>query len=381
MDRRNFTDTKLGQIVEIDNGSDYAFLPDPLPSNWQPANDIIPLWVAARDAIGELRGISRTLEDPAILIRPLRRREAMRSSSLEGTYADPNELLFYEMDVDDRSRFYSNNDLREVFNYQAALEYGTQLLKEEYPLSEWLIRQLHEQLLNSVRGAEMNPGQVRVSQVHIGSGKRFTPPPPEHVPPLMGALEKSLNSSPPIDPLIWSLMVHYQFETIHPFRDGNGRIGRLLLALMISKGCGFEMPWLYLSEYFDQNKDEYIDALYGVSVRGDWETWIRLGLNATIETCKSTISRIEKLLEIKKEYEQKIRQMNGRDRLMYLVPQFLSSPIVTYKKVQEICETSYVTARADVDALIEQGILAPLPTFTNPKRFVAMQVYSVALFE
>lgn len=379
MDVKNFTPVMLGEIISIDNGADNAFLPFQLPNEWSVPPSMATLWADAREAIGELRGIARTLHDPTILITPLRRREALKSSSLEGTYADPDELLVYEMERSAGQRGYSTDDLREVNNYQEALDYGAALLTDGYPFSEWLIRQLHKRLMDSVRGESKKPGEVRDTQVHIGVGRRFTPPPSEHLPQLLGDLEKAMQGSKSVDPLIWSLMVHYQFETIHPFRDGNGRVGRLLLALMVSRECGFDMPWLYLSEYFDEHKDEYIDALYGVSARGDWTTWIHLGLNASIETCRSTIVRIQGLLDFKETAEQKIREIDGRDRLMHVIPHLLSSPLVSYKTIERLCGVSYITARKDVQALVDVGLLKEVMGGTRPKLFMATDVYRVAL--
>lgn len=184
-----------------------------------------------------------------------------------------------------------------------------------------------------------------------------------------------------IDPLIHALMIHYQVETIHPFRDGNGRIGRLLLALMVYKNCGFDMPWLYLSEYFEHHRDDYIDALFNVSAKGDWSRWIEFGLLATIETGRKTVERIRKLLKIKEEYEAKIRDHQGRDRLMHLIPRLLSSPIITYRDVMSTVDVTYPTARSDVDALMLMGIVEELGHARNPKKFVANEIFRVAYFD
>jgi Fic family protein len=382
MDKAPFTDTATGKLVAIEDGHKFAFIPDGLPDQWAPSGQLINLWGRAHDILGELRGTGHALTDHALLIRPLRQREALRSSSLEGTYATPEELLAYELNPRDPDTAEDPaNTWREVFNYQRSLELGQKLVEDGYPFSEWLVRQLHEQLLVGVRGADKSPGKIRDTQVHIGVGHRFTPAPPEHVGSLMGQLEQEMAKHVEMDPLIKALMIHYQFETIHPFRDGNGRVGRLLLALMIYKDCGFDLPWLYLSEYFEKHRDEYIDALFNVSARGDWDRWIGLGLNATIEVGKSTIKRILGLLGLKKKYEDLIKGYDGRDRLIFLIPDLLSSPIIKYRDLETKLGITYPTARADMDALLEMGIVKELGGGKSPKRFYAHEIFHLAYFD
>lgn len=366
-----------GQLVVVGSRGEVAFIPDPLPSEFTVPPNMVPLWVEARELVGELRGIGRTLPDHGILARPLRQREALRSSSLEGTYATPAELLAYERDPrDPESRSDPANAWREVNNYQRALEMGQNLVGGGYPFSEWLIRQLHKTLLGGVRGDDKSPGEIRATQVHIGAGNRFTPPPQEHLSALMGQLERELQAETSIDPLIRTFMIHYQFETIHPFRDGNGRVGRLLMALMIYRCCGFDMPWLYLSEYFERHKDDYIDGLFAVSAEGDWNRWIRLCLLATIDVGRATVTRINQLLEIKRRYEDRIRAMHGRDRLVHIVPKLFASPMLKYSDLMSELGISYPTARGDMDAMVSAGILSDLGG--NPRTFYATDIFRVA---
>lgn len=378
MDASRFTKPS-GTLVTINPRGDVAFIPDPLPNIYDVPARLTSLWAEAREIIGELRGIGKTLPDHALLTRPLRQREALRSSSLEGTYATPAELLAYEQNPrDPNSSSDPVNSWKEVHNYQRALDFGQKLVSDGYPFSEWLIRQLHETLLGGVRGADKSPGRIRDNQVHIGAGNRFTPPPQEHLGSLMGQLEKHLEDDVKIDPLIRAFMVHYQFETIHPFRDGNGRVGRLLLALMIYRYCDFDMPWLYLSEFYERHKDQYIDSLYNVSSETAWDAWIELCLHATVDVGKSTIRRVQSLLAIKQDYEERIRKMNGRDRLVYLVPRLFSSPILRYRDLQKELGISYPTARDDIDALQDAGVVAEMSPGANPRTFYAREIFRVA---
>ena len=376
MDASRFT-SPSGNLLSIGTRNEVAFVPSPLPAQYVVPSHMVSNWVAAREVIGELRGIGKILPDHGILTRPLRQREALRSSSLEGTYATPEELLAYEREPrDPTSNSDRINSWREVYNYQKALDLGQELVAGGYPFSEWLIRQLHGTLLGGVRGNDKASGQIRTTQVHIGAGNRFTPPPQEHLSSLMGQLERELKEDTDIDPLIRTFMIHYQFETIHPFRDGNGRVGRLLMALMIYKCCDFDMPWLYLSEYFERHKDDYIDRLFAVSTESKWDDWINLCLMATIEIGNSTIARVKDLIAIKKSYEDRIRTMQGRDRLLHIVPKLFSSPIVRYSDLQDHLNISYPTARNDMDALVAAGILRDMGG--SPRSFYASDIFRVA---
>lgn len=364
------------------DGRNVAFLPHPLPERYEVPPAATTLYADAREIIGELRGIGRTLPDHQLLTRPLRQREALRSSSLEGTYATPEELIAFEQNPrDPDSSTDPANSWLEVFNYQKALDIGQRLVTEGYPFSPWLIRQMHEALLTGVRGEDKSPGNVRSTQVHIGAGNRFTPPPAEHLPSLIDQFEKDVVKTAGMDPLIHCFLVHYQFETIHPFRDGNGRVGRLLLALMIYRCCGFDMPWLYLSEFFERHKDEYIDNLFAVSTESAWDRWVTFCLRATIDVGRSTIKRIGQLLDIRASYEARIRAMNGRDRLIHVVPTLFSSPMLRYSDLRETLGTSYPTARGDMDALEEAGIVSVLNPNANPKVFVAREIFRVAYYD
>lgn len=380
MDASRFSNPS-GQLVAIE-GANVAFLPHPLPNRYVVPSGATTLYAEAREIIGELRGVGRTLPDHQLLTRPLRQREALRSSSLEGTYATPEELIAFEQNPrDPDSSADPANAWLEVFNYQKALDIGQRLVTEGYPFSPWLIRQMHEALLTGVRGEDKSPGAIRTTQVHIGAGNRFTPAPSEHLPSLLDQFERDLAVTDGMDPLIRCFLVHYQFETIHPFRDGNGRVGRLLMALMIYRCCGFDMPWLYLSEFFERHKDEYIDNLFAVSAESAWDRWVTFCLRATIDVGRSTIRRIGQLLDIRASYEGRIRSMNGRDRLVHIVPTLFSSPMLRYSDLQRTLGTSYPTARGDMDALVAAGIVSLLSENANPKLFVAREIFRVAYYD
>lgn len=304
-------------------------------------------------------------------------RVALRSSSLEGTYATPQQLLLFEIDPrQPKSADDPVNAWREVWNYNRALELGLHLLVER-PLSLNLVRRIHEELLTGVRGSQRDPGNFRRSQVHIGLDRRFVPPPPNEVMPCLDTLEKFIHREKDIDPLIFCFMVHYQFEAIHPFLDGNGRVGRLLLSLMIYKQCKLSKPWLYLSAFFDKYKDEYINLLFQVSTKGNWKDWIALCLRGTIEQSKDAIRRFDMLLKLRSQYMELLSQSGGNIRLNRLVAHLFESPAITIPQLAKMCDISYHTARTDIERLVNASILME-SDLARPKVYFASDILEIA---
>lgn len=375
MDPSLFDSKSPGKVVPI-TGSESAFVPDPLPPDWEFPAHLWPLLAEAKHQIGILEGIGRLLPNPAILLRPLEDREAIRSSSLEGTYATPKELLLFELAPREAaSESDPVNDHREVWNYRVALRHG---VDSELPLSLRLLKEMHALLLKGVRGKDKNPGNFRSIQVAIGSAFRFVPPPPEQVMSCLDEMEKYLHvEDSKFDPLVDCFLVHYQFETIHPFNDGNGRIGRLLLALMLQRRCGMTKPWLYLSEYFDRYRDEYIDNLFRISTAAAWSTWIEYCLRATVSQAKATIIRCEKLLAVREAFSQRLVEAGGNVRLTQIVEQVFHHPLVRIADLPEKLNVTYPTAKSDVERLSDAGILEELPG-ASPKTFYAPEIFNVA---
>lgn len=381
MDRSQFAENSPGRIVQIDVrwGKDYAFIPDPLPPKWGFPEHLWPLLAEAKHQIGLLEGIGRTLPNPAILLRPMADREAIRSSRLEGTYASPKELLLFELAPrESKSQRDPVNDHGEVFNYRRALIHGSE---SELPLSLRLLRELHEILLTGVRGREKSPGEFRRIPVAIGSSGRFIPPPAIDVDQCLDTLEKHFHSeNSNIDPLVDCFLCHYQFETIHPFIDGNGRVGRLLLAIMLQQSCRMSKPWLYMSEFLQKHKEEYFDRLFNVSARADWTAWIEFCLRGTLQQATDTIVRCERLLTIRDQFMARLAEIGGAIRLSKIVEGIFYSPFVRIADLHKQLEVTYPTARADVDRLVEARILQELPDI-RPKTYYAPAVFAVAYDE
>jgi Fic family protein len=312
----------------------------------------------------------------------LQRREALRSSALEGTFATAEELLAYGLEPKDPTSIDDPaNAWREVFNYDAALQQGQKLLRK-LPLSSRVIRELHRTLLERVRGSDRTPGVFRTRQVHIGSDRRFVPPPPGRIAELIGDLERYMNEPVTADCLVQSFLTHYQFEAIHPFLDGNGRVGRLLLSLMVHTKCDLQSPWLYLSPYFERHKDEYINRLFAVSTRGDWAGWVAFCLRGTVAEAKDALRRIDRLLALKAQYETKLASApRVSHRLQPIVSHLLASPLITIPALAEQFEVTFPTAQKDVHRLVELGILRESTRQSKPRYYISHEFFQVAYAE
>lgn len=379
MDISKFLPNAPGRLISLTD-EDHAFVPDPLPPPaWEPASALRPLVVQSHRELGLLEGIGRTLPNPELLLRPLQNREALRSSSLEGTYATPKQLLLLELETESESPLeaHPSSAVREVANYGRALKHA---MDSELPLSLRLVRDTHDVLLHGVRGHEHTPGRFRRAQVFVGHDKRFIPPPVNEVQSCLDQFEKYMNQADEVDPLIRCYLIHYQFETIHPFLDGNGRVGRLLLALMLQRWCGFTKPWLYMSAFFDRFKDEYISRLFNVSARGEWNEWLEFCLRGTVAQAQDTVRRCQRLLDLKTDYQKRARGTKRSVRLSQLVDDLFASPVTSIPRVKRRFEVTYPTAKSDVEALVKVGVLKELGD-RRPRIFFAPEILAIAFDE
>lgn len=358
--------------------TDWAFLPAPLPSSWEFEASLWPLLVEAKEALGTLNGIGQTLPDPQLLLRPLQSREAIASSSIEGTFVTPQELLAYELQpTEPNTASEKRADWQEVHNYQLALETGCSILQQS-GISNHLIRSIHAILMRGVRGLDKSPGEYRRRQVQIGSSGRFIPAPPEHVPGLIDNLIQFTRDADEIDPLIKSFMIHYQFEAIHPFMDGNGRVGRVLLAILIDHWHGHAHPWLYLSAFFERYKDEYISNLFAISTQGNWTQWLSFCLHATISQAKDSILRCTQFRHLKDEFHQRVTTPSARTHM--LIESLFKNPLVTTPKVAEQFGIVYRTAQRELQMLVEVNILEETDS-THPRIYFSPEIMRIAYAE
>jgi Fic family protein len=351
-----------GVLIPIDGGpgSSHAFIPRPLPPRWDWPPRLWPLLLEAHKALAALNGIGKHLPHPRLILRPLQNREAVRSSSLEGTYTDPKQQALFdlqpELDLGDVDR---QSAQREVFNYGQALRLRDET-KRALPVSLRMIRNLHRILMTGVRGGDKNPGEFRVYQNQIGKPARFVPTPPGRLPALLDDFEKYLHGKRTHDPLVEAFLVHYQFEAIHPFMDGNGRVGRLLLSILVEDWCELSGQWLYMSAYFDANKDEYMRRLFRVSAVGDWDGWIAFCLEGVVAQATDTQKRCDRLVDLLRVFQKRLAGTSGSVRLLAIVNGLFETPAVTVARVASVQDVTYPTARADLRKLEEMKIISPL---------------------
>lgn len=278
-----------------------AYVPIPLPP--VPPVDLTGLHVAleqANQTVGRLDGIASVLPDPSLFLYIYIRKEALLSSQIEGTQSSLSDLLLYEAE---EAPGVPIDDTREVSNYVAAMNHGLRRLREDFPLSLRLIREIHAILLAKGRGQDKEPGAFRRTQNWIGGTRPgnalFVPPPPHLVMDCLGALESFIHAgSPDLPLLVKAALVHVQFETIHPFLDGNGRLGRLLITFLMCERGVLREPLLYLSLFFKQNRQAYYDHLQAVRERGDWESWLGFFLRGVTETARQGTETAQRLLRL-----------------------------------------------------------------------------------
>jgi Fic family protein len=278
-----------------------AFLPAPLPPRPEIRIDfrLQDLLGRANRALGRLDGITTLLPEPSLFLYFYVRKEALFSSQIEGTQSSLSDLLLFESQ---ETPGVPLADVREVSNYVAALDRGIELLRSSLPLSLRLIREIHKVLLSKGRGSEKGPGEFRRTQNWVGGTRpgnaQYVPPPPGEIMACLGALEKYLNDKPaPTPVLIKAALAHVQFESIHPFLDGNGRLGRLLITLLLVAEGAIREPLLYLSLFFKQNRNRYYELLQQVRLDGDWEAWLEFFLEGVVETSEKATETTTKILD------------------------------------------------------------------------------------
>ncbi len=343
-------------------GATHAFVPDPLPPTWTWPEHLWPVLLEAHQSLAKLDGAGRHLQSPELVLRPLQNREAQKSSSLEGTYTDPQEQLLFALDPrEGTSKEDPVNARREVFNYMRALSLRRD--RSDLPFSLRLIREFHHVLMSGVRGSDRDPGNFRRLQNQIGRPARFVPPPVPELPRLLDNFETYLHQDDGLDPLVRAFVAHYQFEAIHPFMDGNGRVGRLFLAVSIAEWCGLSHQWLYMSDYFDRNKDQYTDLMFRVSTEGGWSEWIAFCLRGVVEQAQDTLVRYEKLIALNREFHEKVHTLGASVRHSRIVDELFLSPVIRVTKARDITNVTYPTARGDLRALEEIGIVREIPGF------------------
>lgn len=334
-----------------------AFIPAPPPPKLTYDAELTLALSRADAALSELSGLGRHLPNPHLLIAPYVRREAVLSSRIEGTQASLSDILLDEMNADIPHG--DEADVREVRNHVTALEYGVRRLKT-LPLSLRLVRELHEKLMHGVRGNRATPGEFRRSQNWIGSAgstlltATYVPPPPDEMMDALSAWEKFLHVRQTIPELVQCALMHEHFEAIHPFLDGNGRVGRLLITLFLMERDRLSQPLLYLSAYIESHRQEYYELLQGVRTRGDWRSWVLYFLTGVEEMARDAMRRTGELMDLREAYRERLRD---KSKALALVDELFVNPFITVARTAQLLKTSNPTARQAVALLQKEGML------------------------
>ena len=365
-----------------------AFVPAPLPPDppVQLEGPLQALHERALLACGRLDGVSSLLPDPELFLYAYVRREALLSAQIEGTQSSLSDLLLFELEEAPGVPF---DDVVEVSSYVAGLEHGQARLAEGFPLSCRLLREIHGRLLARGRGADRLPGEFRRSQNWIGGTRpgnaSFVPPPPALVDACMGQLEQFIHGGHQgehgLPVLVRAALAHVQFETIHPFLDGNGRLGRLLIVLMLLEAGVLQQPLLYLSLFFKQHRSRYSELLDGVRQSGDWEAWIDFFLEGVESTASAAVATAQRLLELFRRDEARLEGL-GRSgpsvRLGYGA--LRRRPLTSTKQLRELSGLSFPTASKAIEALVGLGIAREI-TGGRRNRLFAYDAYLAILSE
>ena len=375
MNQENFHAPQAGQVV-LAPGGYWAFIPAPLPPKIDYDPGLVVRLSRADAALSELSGLGRYMINPHLLIASYIRKEAVLSSRIEGTRAGIADLLIDDLDTPNNHK---DGDIKEVQNYIAALEYGIERLNS-LPLSLRLVREIHARLMEGVRGGNAAPGEFRRSQNWIGpagstlADATYVPPPPSEMMDCLGNWEMFLQESGSFPELIQCAILHAQFEAIHPFLDGNGRIGRLLITLFLIERGRLSQPLLYLSAYIEANRQEYYDLLQRINTEGDWSPWFHYFLHGVEETCQHAVRQAGALMELR---EQLHREMRSKPKAAALIDPLFVNPYMTVSRAAELLNVSLPTARQAIQTLEESGILQEVTGRAWGKTYVESKILSL----
>lgn len=365
-----------GRLIRQPGGYS-AFVPYPLPPEleWSPA--LVSSLSEADRAVGRLAGEGARLPNPHLLIRPFIRREAVLSSRIEGTQATLGELLAAEAGA---AAERSPADLREVANYVTALEYGIKRLRE-LPLSLRLVKELHAALMEGVRGNTAQPGEFRRTQNWIGpqgctvANATYVPPPPAEMREALGAWERFLHD-PSWPPLAHIGLAHSQFEAIHPFLDGNGRVGRLLITLFLIERGVLPAPLLYLSAFFEATRQQYYNHLLAVTQQGDWHAWLKYFLRGVARQAEDASGRAARISALLAKWKLDVPASPSRAAIS-LIDLLAENPFWAVGRIAERLGVAFTTAQRAVDILARHRILTKVGTARRDRVFVAKAILDI----
>lgn len=380
MTPKDFRDSSAGRCLRSVRRPPYwAFVPNPLPPNIEVDWELATLLSAANAKLGELSGAGQLLPNPHLLINPFIRREAVTSSRIENTQSGLEELFLFEADEMQPPAI---PDVQEVVNYVRAMEYGIQRM-QELPLSSRFLCEIHGILMKGVRGEHATPGFLRTTQNWIGStgctlmNATYVPPPVPEMKQCFSDLEKYIHSDAREPALIQCALVHYQFEAIHPFVDGNGRIGRLLIILMLLEKKLLSQPMLYLSDFFEAHREAYYQSLLDVSQKGNWKAWLTFFLNGVRQQSEEALLTTQNLLTLNEEYRRIAKGPKVPKSVNLLIDRLFGKPIVSISELTKTSGMSYPTVQRGADYLIERGKLREITGKRRNRLFVADEILNI----
>lgn len=352
-----FTSRSPGRLVRVDSEGE-AFIPNPLPPAIEWDGRLARLLSEADHALGELKTLARFLPNPYLFTRPFVVREAVLSSQIEGTQASISDVYALAAQPTLFPQPERREDAQEVSNYIRALEHG---LKSELPISGRLLREMHAVLMSGVRGQNRQPGEFRRSQNWIGPpgaerrDATYVPPPPgDELNAAITALERFIHARNDLPALAEIALIHYQFEAVHPFVDGNGRIGRLLITLLLLQRGLLSQPLLYLSAYFERHRGAYYELLLGITVRGEWRAWLEFFLRGVAREARDATARAQQLLDLREDWRQHYQAERAPVTLMRTLDYLFESPVINANRLKAHLGTTFNSAQNTIDRL-EQG--------------------------
>lgn len=355
-----FTSNERGRVRKTPEGY-WAFFPAQVPRQLSLSDEVVKLLDEATGAVHRLGGVGRLIPNPHLLIGPHLRLEAVLSSRIEGTKIDVGQLLRFEAGQVPSPD--AANDATEVTNYIVAMEHGLARVRDGFPISVRLFREMHGLLLQGASGQHRRPGELRKSPVWLGGSTLddavFVPPPPDEMREALSDLEKFLHQTNL--PLLAQLAIaHYQFEVIHPFLDGNGRIGRLMIPLMLVLRGALPQPLLYLSAFFEQHRSDYYDHLLITSQQGDLMPWIAFFLRGVRQQARDSEERTVRLVELQHQLRNELLEEGRSNSIIRLAEQLFAVPVITAAQVESMIGVTRPTAQTAIDALVDRGDLTEI---------------------
>ena len=372
----DFTANAPGRVVRSTLGH-WVYEPDPLPPEFAYTRELAAVLSRADHALGGLGGLGRFLPNPDLLIRPFIRREAVLSSRIEGTVTRLDQLLLFEAASDPAE---AGDDMAEVLNYVAALDFGLEQLAAGVPIGLWLLRGIHQRLMSGVRGESKRPGEFRECSVLIGrthryEDARFVPPGYQSVEPMMRELERYLRDPGESTVVVQIALAHYQFEAIHPFMDGNGRLGRLLITLLLCERGVLPRPLLYLSAYLEAHSTEYRDGLLAVSQTGNWAEWVAFIARGVAEQGNDAVDRAMRMLDLRENYRRRAQSAGKHVAVLRLIDELFASPAITIGGAERVMGVAYTTAQRHVAWMAGEGMLAEATGQSRNRVFMAPEIF------